>query len=255
MLYDNRKEEKMANNNPTILVPPNEFKLTPESSSKKKELDNIESETYVMGNPEDPEDKEGLYKVLTYKDGTTKVERIIVQNQQDLENKNTIDKSVDNANDTPMILRSGFSLKARIRGVNGATVDSFKNSPLYKKLDDKIKLDIEHDKNIKQMYRCIALDDVKGVHNLIDSGKVRPEALNAFDGLAVKMVVSTGNLEMAQTLFQHGASAHGIDPRNCYTKEMANLVIDEQYKKNNPIVSTLRESLGMGTAPSRYKMN
>lgn len=235
--------------------------------------------SFSIGNPENPNtldpNSENLYKKTTYSDGSHTIEAVSektneVKNEIAKDNapKEEADtKSINNETNTnvkvdlnadsdtskvPLILQEGFSIKNRIKSVNNNLDEKWKTSPAYLALTQKVQEQIEHNNDMKKMYRYIAFDNVSGVHNLIESGKIKAENINDNDGLALRMVVSTGSLDMAKTLFDGGGSPFMVDPKQCYTKEMADLVKEEQYKVDHPVMSTLRESVGLGMPKPRF---
>ena len=230
--------------------------------------------SFSIGNPENPNtldpNGENLYKKTTYSDGSHTVEAVSENNKEiknevvkEEANKEPVNNEVNdnikvdlNADsDTskiPLILQKGFSIKDRIKSVNNGLDEKWKMSPAYLALTQKVQEQIEHNNDMKKMYRYIAFDNVSGVHNLIESGKIKAENINDNDGLALRMVVSTGSLDMAKTLFDGGGSPFMVDPKQCYTKEMADLVKEEQYKVDHPVMSTLRESVGLGMPKPRF---
>lgn len=262
----------MAKNNAPSYQAVSDLKLKPDEnlSSNKENKDNKNKpkpemkgnvsipddepvmEYLVQGNPENMKDTtdNDTYKVTIMKSGLKTVTKVALEDKKedkkenDQEPENKKEKGIDL--NKPLLLKPGFSIKNRVKQVNNNTVNSWKNNPAYMGMTEEAKSKVEDDKNMQKMFRYVAFSDMKGLDELIETGKIKPEALNAYDGLAVRIVISTGNLEMAQHLFSHGASPHGIDPRSCYSPEMAQLVKDEQYRQNNPVVSTLRESFGMG---------
>lgn len=271
----------MAKNNAPSYQAISDLKLTPdntESTNKNKDENkpqakpqvkqsiNVSGDEPVMeytvqGNPENMKDltDKDTYKVTVMKSGLKVVTKIAQELKEEKKDENKDEKDLNNKNNDklnqPLLLKPGFSIKNRVKQVNNNTVNSWKNNPAYLGMTEEAKSKVEDDKNMQKMFRYVAFSDMKGLDELIETGKIKPEALNAYDGLAVRIVISTGNVEMAQHLFAHGASPHGIDPRSCYSPEMAQLVKDEQYRQNNPIVSTLRESFGMGLPTNKPKYN
>ena len=152
----------------------------------------------------------------------------------------------------PAILRPGFNIKDRIKSVNDNLDEALNTNPAYARIMAKEKDRIEKDKTLKQFYRYISFDNVSGVNQMIESGKILPETINSNDGLALRMVVQNGSTDMAKTLFDHGGNAQLIDPKQCYTREMADIVIQERYKLEHPVTSTLRESFGLGMPKPRF---
>lgn len=228
--------------------------------------------SFSIGNPENPNtldpNGENLYKKTTYSDGSHAIEAVN-ENKNEVNKDNTpkdpeqnndnnpdnikVDLEADSDNSkVPLILQKGFNIKSRIKSVNDSLDEKWKNSPTYLALTQKVQEQIEHNNDMKKMYRYIAFDNVSGVHNLIETGKIKAESINANDGLALRMVVSTGSLDMAKTLFDGGGSPFMVDPKQCYTKEMADLVKEEQYKVDHPVMSTLRESVGLGMPKPRF---
>lgn len=172
-------------------------------------------------------------------------------NPHSIQINNTPNPIIENKT-TPLVLRQGFNIHDRIKKVNNNLDDGWKNNSAYLVLTQKIQHQIESQNDVKKFYRFISFDNVSGVQNLLVSGQVKPEIINANEGLALRLVVASGSTDMARLLFKSGGNANIIDPTSCYCQEMADVVIQARLKMDKHVPEELREKFGVGMPKSRY---
>lgn len=245
-------------NNNEIQAVPVLYKITnySDGTSKTEKATQAEIELFKALAPEDNK-KEDVKE--------TKENDVVEKNENENEKEKkkqldtTLDLNADSANPRerlPIITKPGFNIMDRVRSVNKKVNDEkdkdWKNTASYLKLNQEVQDSIEKQNDLKKMYRLISKDDVNGVNTMLQAGHITPQSINDNGAFALVLAVNSGNMDMTKLLFSAGGSPYAIDPKNCYTPEMAQLVEQERYKLNNPITSTLKEAFGLPLTKPKF---
>lgn len=139
-------------------------------------------------------------------------------------NKNTIIKAQLDFKSKMLEMRS------RLGSLDTETKKQWRKSEIYLSLSKKAQEDIEKNNDLKKMYLYVSSDNINGLNNMLSNGHIYPDMINMNNGFALKIAANNGSVDMLRTLCGMGGNAYAVDPKNCFSQEVAKAVVQERYK-------------------------